>query len=376
MKLCIISHTEHYQTASGEWVGWGPTVSELNHLAAHFETIFHIAMLHLGTPPPSALPYTASNIQFVALPPSGGRTIAAKIQSIWKAPKVIKIVSQTLKKADVFQLRTPTGIGVYLIPYLTLFVKKPGWYKYAGNWNQANPPLGYRLQRWMLKKQSRKVTINGHWPNQPVHCLTFENPCLTEADLEAGLAWSKKKTYKSPLTFCYVGRLELEKGVGRIIQAFTELSPEAKAKVKTVHLVGDGPERPHFEAEAQKAGVEIRFHGYLPREQVFEVFKISDIFLMPTTASEGFPKVIAEAMNFGCIPVVSNVSAIAQYVINGKQGYILDTVSLDTIQEVLYAILKDGIDGNIIKNLKGNRDIVNRFSFKHYNNRILKLLEK
>src|SRR5690606_41847313 len=66
--------------------------------------------------------------------------------------------------------------------YLTLFCHKKGWYKYAGNWNQKKPPLGYALQRWMLKHQKRKVTINGSWPKQPKHCITFENPCLTEKE--------------------------------------------------------------------------------------------------------------------------------------------------------------------------------------------------
>ena len=78
---------------------------------------------------------------------------------------------------DYFQFRAPTGIGVYVIPFLTLYTKTPGWFKYAGNWNQNPAPLGYRIQRRFLKKQNRIVTINGSWDNQPKHCLTFENPC-------------------------------------------------------------------------------------------------------------------------------------------------------------------------------------------------------
>src|SRR5690606_10301011 len=122
----------------------------------------------------------AENINFVPLTPLGGKGYAAKLKIILNIPKIIRVVQKTLQKVDVFQLRTPTGIGVFLIPYLTLFSNKAGWYKYAGNWNQKNPPFGYAVQRWMLKNQTRKVTINGTWPKQPKHCLTFENPCLTE----------------------------------------------------------------------------------------------------------------------------------------------------------------------------------------------------
>src|SRR5690606_32323636 len=123
------------------------------------------------------------------------------------------------------------------IPYLTLFVKKKGWYKYARNWNQENPPLGYRLQRAMLKRQKRKVTINGKWPNQPKHCLTFENPCLTLEEREEGQQVIEQKEFKPSFTFCFVGRLEDAKGVRRILDAFSGLAD--KSLVKAIHFAGD-----------------------------------------------------------------------------------------------------------------------------------------
>src|SRR5690554_227300 len=223
MKLAIISHTEHYEDTEGAIVGWGPTISELNHLAEDFEEIYHVAFLHAGTPPPSSLPYTKDNIHFIPLNPVGGKGIGAKMKIVGNIPQVLKTVQKTLKKVDVFQLRTPTGIGVFLIPYFTLFSKKKGWYKYAGNWNQENPPLGYALQRAMLKRQKRTVTINGRWPKQPKHCLTFENPCLTETERAEGLEISQNKKFEAPYTFCFVGRLEDAKGVQRIIDAFGKL---------------------------------------------------------------------------------------------------------------------------------------------------------
>ena len=141
MKLVIISHTEHYKSTEGKIVGWVPTINEINYLAPHFETITHLAMLHNSDAPPSTNKYTAGDINFVALPVLGGKGLSSKLKTIIYIPKVIRIVNRALKDADAFQLRTPTGIGVFLIPYLTLFSNKKGWYKYAGNWNQEQPPL-------------------------------------------------------------------------------------------------------------------------------------------------------------------------------------------------------------------------------------------
>ena len=145
MKLLIISHTRHYKNKDGTIVGWGPTINELNNIIDEFDEIVHIGMLHSGIPPQSSLPYTSSKIKFVALPALGGQTFFSKFKMILNAPKIIRIISKEVKNSDLFQLRTPTGIGVILIPYLTFFTKVNGWYKYAGNWKQKNKPLGLSL---------------------------------------------------------------------------------------------------------------------------------------------------------------------------------------------------------------------------------------
>ncbi|MCF6308049.1 MAG: glycosyltransferase [Flavobacteriaceae bacterium] len=370
MKLVIISHTEHYKLPNGTIVGWGPTINELNHLAKKFEEIKHIAMLREETAPPSALPYNASNIKFIPLPPLGGKTLASKLKIIFTAPKIISIIKEELQSADVFQLRTPTGIGVFLIPYLTLFSKKKGWYKYAGNWNQENPPLGYRLQRWMLKKQKQIVTINGKWENQPKQCITFENPCLTVEEYNLGKTIISEKKYQVPFSFCFVGRLEKPKGVERIIEAFSNLTPEEKKNIAQIDFVGDGTESEYFKKIASESGMPMNFHGFLPRNKVFELYKNSHFFLLPSTASEGFPKVIAEAMNYGCIPIVSNVSSIGQY-INNENGYIVSPTTSEKLNSILSEIIKTEEEILKQKAVKG-RNVSQYFTFENYNYRILK----
>ena len=370
MKLAIISHTEHYKTQNGELVGWGPTVNEINHLLEVFDEIYHVAMFHDVFVPPSALPYRSNRIHFVPIPNVGGKRAVDKLNIIFKAPKTIHIVSKVLRQVDVFQLRTPTGIGVYLIPYLTLFVKKKGWYKYAGNWNQKGAPFGYAIQHRLLKKQSRKVTINGFWENQPRHHLSFENPCLTDEDLMAGEKIRDKKNFNGRLSFCFVGRLEREKGVERIIKAFMNLSNDELTQVGTVHLVGRGREESYFKGLVQSNKVNFCFHGALPKQEVNKIYEQSHVFLLPTTASEGFPKVIAEAMNFGCIPVVSDLSSIGHYIKDGVHGYLLNPVTVEILVEALKKLLAlSALEYQLF--LKQVEPIVKLFAFTHYNQRII-----
>ncbi len=369
MKLAIISHTEHYKTQDGTLVGWGPTVNEINHLLEVFDEIWHLAMLYDTVAPLSTMPYISDKIKFVPIPSSGGKKPIDKLNILWNAPKTISVVSKALKDVDYFQLRVPTGIGVYLIPYLTFFTKIKGWFKYAGNWNQKQPPLGYAIQRFMLKNQSRKVTINGQWKNQQEHCISFENPCLTKDDLIRGQAIAQAKTLKGRISFCFVGRLERDKGVERIIKAFGVLSQSEIAKVGNVHFVGNGKELNYFKSLAKGCGIDIIFHKFLSRKEVFEIYKKSHVFLLPSTASEGFPKVIAEAMNFGCLPIVSDISSIGQYIRHNSNGFLLKSVTTSDLVMHIKNVLKLHNDSYI--EMTANQTVeTEKFTFSYYNKRV------
>lgn len=321
MKLAIISHTEHYIDENGRVVGWGPTIREINYLSSTFEKIWHIAVLHPGQAPPSALPYTNERIEFVPLQPFGGASVKDKLLILAQAPEVIKTVRQVLKNADYWQFRAPTGIGVFLIPWLTFFAKKPGWFKYAGNWGEPTPPMGYRLQRFMLKKlQKRKVTINGRWPNQPAHCLSFENPCLDEFERNAGWEALAKKNYDGLLNLCFVGHLSVAKGADILLDALLNYRGN---RIAELHMIGNGPMMQTWKEKSKDLPFETFLHGYKNRHEVASIMCSCHLLILPSK-SEGFPKVVAEGANYGCIPVVSNISMIGQYVINGESGFLLD----------------------------------------------------
>ncbi len=318
MRILVISHTEHYTDANGNIVGWGATVKELNALADAFGEVVHIACIHKKNAPASALPYQA-NVRFVPIQPFGGKGLLNKISILTTAIKNLRIISRELKNADVFQFRAPTSIGLYIIPFLTFFSKKKGWYKYAGNWVHKNPPLSYRLQKWMLLRlQKSKITINGNWHNQPAHCVSFENPCITNEERLTGKAIAEGRLFNKPLKLCYVGRLDAEKGVYDILNALYNCT--VKSIFDSLTIVGDGSEYEKIQQESQAIGIPIKLLGALSHDSVMEIYKHCDFILLPSK-SEGFPKVIAEAANYGCIPIVSDVSAIGQY-INDSNGFL------------------------------------------------------
>jgi len=362
MKLAVISHTEHYRSPEGHIVGWGPTVRELNHMLDIFEEIWHMAVLQDGPAPLSALPYKSDKIHFVPIQPFGGPRLVDKLGILRQAPAQIRTLRQILYCVDWWQFRAPTGMGVYLIPWLQGSAHIPGWFKYAGNWMQPNPPLGYRIQKfWLTRAGKFKVTINGCWPGQPAHCLSFENPCLDEEDRRLGAMVLKEKDFSGPLRLCFVGHLNQSKGMDKLLQALPQLPAK---RIASVDLIGDGPLRRQCEEAAHNLAYPLVVHGYLDRERVGQIMSSCHLLVLPSR-SEGFPKVVAEAANYGCVPVVSDVSAIGQYVRHGENGFLL---SPDRLQKGLLAEdMKAVLDHRDLKELAERSHAMARdFTFEAY----------
>jgi glycosyltransferase involved in cell wall biosynthesis len=367
-RLTIISHTKHYKNIDGAIVGWGATVTEINHLLDVFDRITHIAMLQTEPAPPSALRYTSDKIDFVAIPAVGGPKLLDKLSIITTAPRIIRSIQKALKNSDYFQFRAPTGIGVFVIPYLIFFNNSKGWFKYAGNWKQENAPIAYRFQKWLLEHQSRKVTINGFWKNQPTHCLSFENPCLTQDEVDQGQVYGQEKRDYSFINFCFVGRLETAKGIDLLFDALSNLNEQYLSKIGTIHLVGDGVQMESYKNRVKTVNIKFIFHGFLSRKEVHKVYMDSHAIVLPS-ASEGFPKVIAEAMNYGCIPIVSDISSIGHYIKGGVNGFLLKEITAKELKMSLEFFLT--LTANQYQQIRfSNPDFIKSFTYNYYNKRL------
>jgi len=326
MKLLIVSNMAHY-SQDRTIVGWGPTVQEIDALGQLFVSITHIGCLHPEPAPSSALPYQAPNIRFSPLPPAGGHTLGAKLDILRKTPRYIRTILRELPRADAVQVRCPANISMIAIILLAL-VRRPRyrWVKYAGNWRpNGRESWSYTLQRWWLNKGLHRgvVTVNGRWPGQPGHVYSFLNPSLTREDIERGRRAAEDKALNSPLQLLFVGRIEEAKGAGRVLQIAAGL--QERGLDFHLHMLGDGPERPEFERMAKEFEIaeRVSFHGWVPKTALPAFYSRGHFIIFPSDASEGWPKVLSEAMAYGVVPIASNVSSIPQILADAGAGIAL-----------------------------------------------------
>jgi len=369
-KLVIISHTEHQQAADGSFVGWGPTVNEINYLSNHWQEVVHVACLEKGKAVKgSSVGYSNKNVHFEAIPTFGGKRFSQKLDMLWKMPLILWKVQKSIKGASHVQLRVPMGIGIFLIPFFVFRNKSKYifWVKYANNWGANNIPFGYKIQRWLLKENvtKSKVTINGFWPDQPKHCISFENPCLTENQVSEGNQIIQSKTFVGLFQLVFVGRIDAAKGVDILIDFIGKID---KSVLEIFHIIGEGKLSGEFKKVLDESGILNKFYGNLTQVELFEILKKSHCIILPSK-SEGFPKVLAEAMNYGCVPIASNVGSISHYIKDGASGMIMNEISLNGLNESWNNFLS--IQNNEKQTIASNGfEISQKFTFEKYVNNL------
>ena len=90
-------------------------------------------------------------------------------------------------------------------------------------------------------------------------------------------------------------------------------------------IVGEGPERPRLEEEAQRRGVRVRFAGQVPAmsPRLWEFYCGADLFLL-TSSGEGLGNVLLEAAAFGLASVGPCSGGVPEALVDGDTGLLAD----------------------------------------------------
>lgn len=98
-----------------------------------------------------------------------------------------------------------------------------------------------------------------------------------------------------------VGEFKEEKGFEYLIEAFSNLKKNDNFKDYTLLIIGDGRLRKEFEKQIQSLNMTNFIHlpGSKNREELINLYNQSEVFVL-SSISEGFPKVLLEAISCGC----------------------------------------------------------------------------
>jgi colanic acid/amylovoran biosynthesis glycosyltransferase len=138
----------------------------------------------------------------------------------------------------------------------------------------------------------------------------------------------KSRNITPPYQLLALGRLVEKKGFPVLLAACRILAEERVDFHLT--LAGDGPQRHLLTDLVQEYALEdkVKFLGHVPHNQVPELFRQADQFIMPCIVArhgdrDGLPNVILEALAFQVPVVATDVNGVNEAVIPGKTGWLV-----------------------------------------------------
>lgn len=162
--------------------------------------------------------------------------------------------------------------------------------------------------------------VRRRWPKltERVHHIPFG------VEMPAEHVFWKPSLNEGPLHVVYCGRIvEEQKRIGDLADII--LNCHHRNLPVRFHIAGDGPDDEAFFSQLEdpiERGSVVRL-GKLPHDQVQELLGRCHVFIL-TSAYEGLPVSLLEAMAHGCVPVVTAVeSGIPEVIDEGVNGFML-----------------------------------------------------
>ena len=157
---------------------------------------------------------------------------------------------------------------------------------------------------------------------------------------------SEKKKTDSPFQILCVASFEEVKGHQYLVEACKTLNDQDLEF--ECHLVGYGPLKDKTVDLIQELNLDNKFHihGGLPRNEVLEMVKNADVFVLPSVPTkqgkrEGIPVVLMEAMATGLPVISSQLSGIPELVEHGNSGVLVKPRDSNALAEALINMMNN-----------------------------------
>jgi len=298
-------------------------------------------------------------------------SVTGILKSSIQLPGMLYKLFLAMKWADHIHLRCPGNISLLGCFVQILFPKKMKTVKYAGNWDpKSKQPLSYKLQQWLLKNtfltRNTKVLVYGDWKDSSKNIIPFFTATYSEKEISPIIP----KLLDGTVKFIFVGALTPGKQPLLSVKVVNELLK--KGHDVALDIYGEGAELENVERyilEHKISGV-VKLYGNVDKQVVKEAFKQAH-FLVFISKSEGWPKVVAEAMCLGCLPISTAVSCVPYMLGMGERGSLVKPELEEIVAEIEVYLLNKEL---YLKKVQHAFDWSSEFTLEKFENGIKKIV--
>lgn len=371
MKFLIITHTPHKRFHE-QLYAYEPYVREMNLWTQFVSETRVVTPISNATPRPIDAAYKSKNISAVSIPQFNFVSASQALKSLFKIPIILFRIFQQCYWADHIHLRCPGNVALLGCLVQIFFPKKMKTVKYAGNWDpNSKQPRTYRWQKNIISNtfltRNCKVLVYGEWLGATKNIHPFFTASYQEKEITEFI----KPTLDKKIQFLFVGALTQSKQPILSIKAVEELTK--KGLHAELSIFGNGAEYDHLQSYIEENNLQniVTLHGNQEKSVVKKAFQKAH-FLIFLSKSEGWPKVVAEAMFWGCIPIASKVSCVPHMLGYGARGALVNF----ELNEIVDSIKKYVENKEEYQETRQNaEDWSRKYTLEHFSSEIKKLIK-
>ena len=284
------------------------------------------------------------NLSVIPLTTPSGQGLWRKLLFPFWLFRNAPILARETLRADAIHAPIPGDVGTIGM-LLAFLVRKPLFIRYCGNWF-VQKTLAERFWKWFMERFSGGRSV-GLATGGDSESPSVRNPnikwifatSLRDQELKDCSA-QREISSQSQVRLIIACRQSRKKGTGRVIESLPLILKDFPTA--TLDVVGDGESLAEFKRMAVmlKLDERIAFHGKVNHSSILQLLQQADLFCYPTSASEGFPKVVLEALACGLPVVTTRVSVLPQLIENGCGVLLVEPTSL-AIAEAVREVLSD-----------------------------------
>ena len=192
---------------------------------------------------------------------------------------------------------------------------------------------------WVCKNSDHIFTVGetlkDKYASEIGEVCVFANYVLEKNDI-----YMEPVSTKPPIKVLFVGSLSPRKGLNYLIQAIHHLIQIGYDINLT--LVGSGTHEEEYKNTIKQLFLcnRVDFAGYINMgKDLWDLYKSHDVFILPSVAGEGNPKVIFEAMAMNCAVIATDIGNTSNIIKDNFNGYLIKPESSKLIAEKLKLII-------------------------------------
>jgi glycosyltransferase involved in cell wall biosynthesis len=271
------------------------------------------------------------------------------------SPRVFPLLARLVSEHDMVLVHNHTYLGSVAATLVarahrrqTILLQYNPFVQYRFPWNAVEHAADHFMGRYTLRSASRVLAISAFTrqyvqrlvPQKQVDLLPLGVDTLRFTPAESPAHKQALRRHlgipERALVLLTVRRLVFRNGLDTLVDAARRLKDHGDIYIL---IAGSGPEGQAIQQTVRSLGLDnVRLMGFVPDDQLPDLYRAADAFVLPTRTGEGFGLVVLEAFASGIPCIATRGGGQEEVVQPGENGLLIASAAPHELAEAALAL--------------------------------------